>query len=100
MKIAYLLNSVSRKSGGLFDACRRLAQTTGREQEVIVQDLEDEFTKADIRAWAPLRPVVFQPSFPRSFGYAFSYTQYLDATSLVISHLHRCWKYPSHAQLY
>ena len=95
MKIAYLLNSVSRKSGGLFDACRRLAQTTGREQEMIVLGLEDEFTNADIRAWAPLRPVVFQPFFPRSFGYAVSYTKYLAETSLDIAHVHGLWTYPS-----
>ncbi|PYL56887.1 MAG: hypothetical protein DMF30_08335, partial [Verrucomicrobia bacterium] len=62
---------------------------------MIVLGLEDEFTNADIRAWAPLRPVVFQPFFPRSFGYAVSYTKYLAETSLDIAHVHGLWTYPS-----
>jgi len=95
MKIAYLLNSVSRKSGGLFDACRRLAQTTGREQEMTVLGVEDEFTNADIKEWAPLRPAVFQPLFPRSFGYAISYAKYLAERSPDIVHVHGLWTYPS-----
>jgi hypothetical protein len=53
MKIAYLSNSVSRKAGGLFEICKRLAQTTCREEEVVVLGMEDEFTKTDVIQWAP-----------------------------------------------
>ena len=70
MKIAYLLNSVSRKAGGLFEICKRLAQTTFREKEIVVLGVEDEFTKTDIVEWAPLKPSVFPPVSARSFGYA------------------------------
>ena len=97
MKIAYLLNSVSRKAGGLFEICKRLAQTTFREKEIVILGVEDEFTKTDIIEWAPLRPTVFPPVFARSFGYASGYAQYLAEVCPDIAHVHGLWTYPSFA---
>ncbi len=97
MKIAYLLNSVSRKAGGLFEICKRLAQTTCREKEIVVLGKEDEFTKTDVIQWAPLRPTVFPPVFARSFGYALGYSQYLAEVCPDIAHVHGLWTYPSFA---
>ena len=97
MKIAYLLNSVSRKAGGLFEICKRLAQTTCREKEIVVLGVEDEFTKTDIIEWAPLRPTVFSPVFARSFGYAPGYARYLAEACPDIAHVHGLWTYPSFA---
>ena len=97
MKIAYLLNSVSRKAGGLFEICKRLAQTTCREKEIVVLGMEDEFTKTDVIQWAPLRPTVFPPVFARSFGYALGYAQYLAEVCPDIAHVHGLWTYPSFA---
>ena len=97
MKIAYLLNSVSRKAGGLFEICKRLAQTTCREKEIVVLGMEDEFTKTDVIQWAPLRPTVFPPVFARSFGYALGYSQYLAEVCPAIAHVHGLWTYPSFA---
>jgi glycosyltransferase involved in cell wall biosynthesis len=97
MKIAYLLNSVSRKAGGLFEICKRLAQTTCREEEIVVLGVEDEFTKTDIIEWAPLRPTVFPPVLARSFGYAPGYTQYLAEVCPDIAHVHGLWTGPSFA---
>ena len=97
MKIAYLLNSVSRKAGGLFEICKRLAQTTCREKEIVVLGMEDEFTKTDVTQWAPLRPTVFPPVFTRSFGYALGYSQYLAEVCPDIAHVHGLWTYPSFA---
>jgi glycosyltransferase involved in cell wall biosynthesis len=95
MKVAYLLNSVSRKAGGLLEICRRLAQTSCRRNEIVVLGVEDEFTNADIKEWTPLRPVVFQAVFLRSFGYAAGYGKYLAETSPDIAHVHGLWTYPS-----
>ena len=97
MKIAYLLNSVSRKAGGLFEICKRLAQTTCREKEIVVLGMEDEFTKTDVIQWAPLRPTVFPPVLARSFGYALGYSQYLAEVCPDIAHVHGLWTYPSFA---
>ncbi|MBA3351656.1 MAG: hypothetical protein H0U23_04380, partial [Blastocatellia bacterium] len=57
MKIAFLLNSVSRNAGGLFDICRRLGQTLAERDEVQVLGVRDEFTAVDLAEWAPLKPV-------------------------------------------
>jgi glycosyltransferase involved in cell wall biosynthesis len=62
---------------------------------MIVLGLEDEFTNVDIKAWAPLRPAVFQSFFTRSFGYAAGYGKYLAETSPDIAHVHGLWTYPS-----
>lgn len=97
MKIAYLLNSVSRKAGGLFEICKRLAQTTCNEKEIVVLGMEDEFTKMDVIEWAPLRPTVFPPVLGRSFGYASGYAQYLAEACPDIAHVHGLWTYPSFA---
>jgi poly(glycerol-phosphate) alpha-glucosyltransferase len=97
MKIAYLLNSVSRKAGGLFEICKRLAQTTFREKEIVILGVEDEFTKTDIVEWVPLRPTVFPPVFARSFGYAPGYARYLAEVCPDIAHVHGLWTYPSFA---
>ena len=95
MKIAYLLNSVSRKAGGLFESCRRQAQTSGGEQEITVLGVEDEFTGMDIKEWLPLRPRVFHPTGPRSFGYAPGYAKYLAAVAPELAHVHGLWIYSS-----
>ncbi len=95
MKIAYLLNSVSRKAGGLFEICKRLAQTTCDEKEIVVLGVEDEFTKTDLIEWAPLRPTIFSPVFARSFGYAPGYAQYLAKACPDIAHVHGLWTYSS-----
>src|SRR5437016_5457036 len=97
MKIAYLLNSVSRKAGGLLEICKRLAQTTCHKKEIVLLGVEDEFTKTDIIEWAPLRPTVFSPVFARSFGYAPGYGQYLADICPDIAHVHGLWTYPSFA---
>jgi glycosyltransferase involved in cell wall biosynthesis len=95
MKIAYLLKSISRESGGLFHSCRRLAQTISRGQDIIVLGVVDEFTKTDIKEWAPLRPIVFRAVGPRDFGYAPRYAEVLAAAAPDLAHVHALWTYPS-----
>src|SRR6266576_3098339 len=95
MKIAYLLNSVSRKAGGLLEICKRLAQTTCHKKEIVLLGVEDEFTKTDLIEWAPLRPTIFSPVFARSFGYAPGYAQYLAKACPDIAHVHGLWTYSS-----
>src|SRR5260370_33787237 len=95
MKVASLLNSVSRNAGGLFYICRRLAQTSCQENEITVVGAADEYTSADIKQWVPLRPTVFSPVLSHSFGYAPGYSQCLAQLHPDIVHLHEFWTYPS-----
>lgn len=95
MKIAYLLGSVSRKAGGLFEICRRLAQTVANGNDVHVLGLEDEFTQLDLAAWLPLRPMTFRALLPGSFGYAPAYARQLESLAPDLVHVHGLWMYPS-----
>lgn len=95
MKIAYLLNSVSRKAGGLFEICRRLAQTLAKTDEAYVFGTEDEFTNQDLAAWAPLKPKTFPVVGPGNFGFAREYAGELQSITPDIAHVHALWIYPS-----
>ncbi len=95
MKIAYLLGSVSRKAGGLFEIPRRLAQTVANGNEIHVLGLQDEFTQLDLAAWTPLRPMTFSASLPGSFGYAPAYARQLELLAPDLVHVHGLWMYPS-----
>lgn len=95
MRIAYLLGSVSRKAGGLFDACRGLAKAISKTGEVHVLGIKDEFTKQDIGAWAPLKPEMFQPVVSGNFGFATHYLAHLRSSAPDIAHIHALWIYPS-----
>jgi glycosyltransferase involved in cell wall biosynthesis len=95
MKVAYLMDSVSRKSAGLFEICRRLAQTSCNKDEITVLGIEDEHTNADINEWAPLRPKIFHIVGPRNFGYAPGYAQALASAAPDIVHVHGLWTYHS-----
>src|SRR3954469_15701223 len=94
MKIAYLLSAVSRKAGGLFDACRRLAQTSGPHQ-ISVVGVEDEFTSEDLAGWRPLCPVTFPTTGAKTFGYAKGYLEHVYGLAPDIVHVHGLWTYSS-----
>jgi glycosyltransferase involved in cell wall biosynthesis len=95
MKVAYLLTSISRKAGGLFGACRRLAQSSAEQGEITVLGTEDEFTGIDIKGWAPLRPAIFRSIGPRTFGYAPGYAKCLVETAPDMAHVHGLWTFAS-----
>lgn len=97
MKITFALGSVSRRAGGLFEICRRLAQTVGVLSEVAVLGLRDPFTESDLPAWMPLRPEVLPTSGPISFGFARGYAARLTGSNPDLVHVHGLWMYPSFA---
>ena len=72
MKLAFLVSSLSRSAGGVFDAARRLAQSlyAPGQRDIEVLGLEDEHTLHDAAAWRPLHPRAFPVRGPRAFGYA------------------------------
>src|SRR5260370_26188099 len=70
MKVGFVVASVSRKAGGLFESVRRLAQSLDEQAcRVRVFSAEDEFSAADRNTWQPLEPVTFRVFGPRQFGY-------------------------------
>jgi poly(glycerol-phosphate) alpha-glucosyltransferase len=97
MKLTYALSSVSRQAGGLFEICRRLAQTVGSPQEISVLGVTDEATAEDLPAWKPVVPEVFQPRGLRGFGWAPGYSEALLRLNPDLVHVHGLWMHNTYA---
>lgn len=96
MKVAVLVDSISRNAGGIFDAVRRLCQIQVRlGDEVSVHSVEDRFTDTDRSAWDPVRLSVFPRLGPSAFGYAPGLIQDVVQTRPDIIHSHGIWKFTS-----
>jgi poly(glycerol-phosphate) alpha-glucosyltransferase len=96
IKTANLTLSVSRKAGGLFESVRRLVQSLEQTgMNIRVFGIRDEFTEADLAAWAPAQVLAFQPTWPESFGYSPNFLEKLIAFQPDIIHAHGIWVYPS-----
>ena len=96
IKSANLTGSVSRNAGGLYESVRRLVQSlhdTG--MQVAVFGTEDEYTAADVGAWAPVEVKAFRPRWAKQFGYAPEFKLALDAFAPDITHTHGLWLYAS-----
>ncbi len=93
---ANLVGSVSRKAGGLHESVRRLVQCVAeREVDVRVLTVEDEFTAADLKIWAPVEVEVFPRAWPESFGYSPMFLPALARIRPDLIHTHGVWQYPS-----
>lgn len=96
MKTAFVMDRVSRNAGGLFDACRRLAerlQSTG--EQVTVFGVADDRSGEDSAAWQPVSLNVSRPRLPRALGYAPSMGAAFAAFAPDIVHSQGLWNYPS-----
>ncbi len=95
MKIGCLVDSVSRKAGGLYESVRRLAQSLQRANgAVAVLSVVDEYTHSDVKRWEPLAVQTYKCSF-RRWGYAPDLLPALEAASVDVLLTHGLWKYGS-----
>ena len=96
MKLSVLTASISRNAGGLFTSVRKLTQAIQKNGVACrVHAFKDEYTAADVGAWAPLDVVAYVgiglPFFPVSRTMQHAVTNsYPD-----IVHCHGLWLYPS-----
>ena len=96
MKVALLMDSVSRNAGGLYDAVRRLGQSLQMlGEEVRVFGVEDERTSADLAGWTPAPVDVVPPRGPRRFGYSSKLSRVLAAFDPDIVMPQGLWTYTS-----
>jgi glycosyltransferase involved in cell wall biosynthesis len=97
MKLALLVQSISRAGAGVFEVSRQLAQNLVCEHSIKVEvmGLQDRSTDLDLQSWHPLQPQVFRGAGPRSFGFARGLARALDATDSDLAHVHGIWTYPS-----
>lgn len=93
MNVSFVLASLSRAGGGLFDSSRRLAQELHRlpETRVGVAGLRDEFTDADASQWHPLVATPCDRRGPRILGWAPDLARALSAQHPDLVHQHGVW---------
>jgi poly(glycerol-phosphate) alpha-glucosyltransferase len=100
MKVGFVIASVSRKAGGLFESVRRLAQSLEEEGcRVGVFSAKDEFSAEDLKSWQPLEPATFRVWGPWQFGYTPALVRAVRDPTLKILNVHGIWMYPSVAGL-
>jgi len=97
MKVTFLMPSVSRLAGGLFNSVRRTAQSLQSRYDINVSVIgrRDKETAADIDEWAPLNPILPPVWGPTSFGYAPSLKQAVQKTDPDVLHTQGLWTYAS-----
>jgi poly(glycerol-phosphate) alpha-glucosyltransferase len=95
MRVGFLVGSVSRKAGGLFQSVRGLAKAVASTNaDVRVFGIRDEQSAVDLQEWQPLPVQTFRPRL-RAWGYSNQLVPaMLDADSDVLS-VHGLWKYCS-----
>lgn len=93
MNVSFVLASLSRNAGGLFDIGRRLAQELHQlpDTRVSVVGLRDEFTDADAPQWAPLNIAPCAQRGPQILGWAPSYSEALTKQYPEVVHQHGIW---------
>jgi poly(glycerol-phosphate) alpha-glucosyltransferase len=95
MKVGFLVSSVSRKAGGLFQSVRGLAKSVASANTTAsVFGISDEKSTVDSREWQPLSVRTFEPQF-RAWGYSNQLVPALLAADLDIVSTHGLWKYSS-----
>jgi glycosyltransferase involved in cell wall biosynthesis len=101
MEIGFLMGSLSRQAGGLFESSLRLAQSLSSHCRcnVSVFGGEDEDSSKDLAAWYPMHVRVLPVLGPKLFGFTPGLGRALRATRLDLLNLHGIWKYPSVACL-
>ncbi|RPF70529.1 glycosyltransferase [Aurantiacibacter spongiae] len=71
LSVGMVLTSISRNAGGLFNSVRAAVQQLELAGcEVSVYAIRDEFSEADLAAWRPIVPRLFDAAGPPSLGYA------------------------------
>ncbi|WAR45341.1 glycosyltransferase [Methylomonas rapida] len=100
-KIGFLSASISRNSGGLYDAMRNLAigLNSSHTFNVNVIGLNDIFTQEDMRGWGAVSVHNLNKIGPSSFGFAPKLIEFLLKSEIDILHSHGLWMYTSIASL-
>jgi glycosyltransferase involved in cell wall biosynthesis len=95
MRVGFLVGSVSRQAGGLFQSVRGLAKAVASNNEdVRVFGLRDEQSAVDVQEWQPLCVQTFRPRL-RAWGYSNQLVPAMLDAELDILSVHGLWKYCS-----
>jgi len=95
MRVGFLVSSVSRKAGGLFQSVRGLAKAVAATTaDVQVFGIRDEQSAVDLQEWQPLSVQAFRPRV-RVWGYSNELVPAMVDADLDILSVHGLWKYCS-----
>ena len=95
MKVGFLVSSISREAGGLFESVRGLAKAvTSTNFAATVFGVSDPNSASDLPAWRPLDVRTLRPQFG-SWGYSKQLFPALLSAELDILSTHGLWKYCS-----
>src|SRR5437867_5898514 len=95
MKVVFLVSSISREAGGLFESVRGLAKAVTSTNTIArVFGISDEQSAVDLQEWRPLAVETFRPQF-RAWGYSSQLVPALLGADLDILSTHGLWKYCS-----
>lgn len=95
MRVGFLVSSVSRAAGGLFQSVRGLAKAVGSpNSNVEVFGISDERSAVDLPEWRPLSVQTFRPQL-RAWGYSNELVPAMVAADLDVLSVHGLWKYCS-----
>jgi glycosyltransferase involved in cell wall biosynthesis len=95
MRVGFLVSSVSREAGGLFQSVRGLAKAVASTNtNVRVFGIRDEQSAVDLQEWRPLSVQTFRPGL-RAWGYSNQLVPAMLDADLDILSVHGLWKYCS-----
>jgi glycosyltransferase involved in cell wall biosynthesis len=97
MKVGFLVSSVSREAGGLFQSVRGLAKAAGSpDLNATAFGIADPNSAVDVIEWEPVSVRTFRP-YLRAWGYSSRLVPGLLAADLDVLSTHGLWKYSSFA---
>jgi len=95
MRVGFLVSSVSREAGGLFQSVRGLAKAVASTNtSVEVFGIRDEKSAVDLQEWQPLSVETFRPRL-RTWGYSNQLVPAILNADLDVLSVHGLWKYCS-----
>ena len=95
MKVGFLVSSISRNAGGLFQSVRGLAKAVASTNATVrVFGISDEQSALDSEEWRPLSVQTFPPQL-RAWGYAIQLVPALLGDGVDVLSVHGLWKYSS-----
>ena len=95
MKVGFLVSSISREAGGLFQSVRGLAKAVASiNADVQVFGIRDEQSALDLQEWRPLSVQTFRPRL-RAWGYSNELVPAMLDNDLDVLSVHGLWKYCS-----
>ena len=95
MRVGFLVSSISREAGGLFQSVRGLAKAVASANaNVRVFGIRDEQSAVDLQEWQPLSVQTFRPRL-RAWGYSNQLVPRIVDVNVDVLSVHGLWKYCS-----